>query len=126
MSEPTREEIRANRARWVVALRSGKYKQGDGSLHTNDAFCCLGVACDLVDPEGWEPSRWNPQEQVLLGTSESEWMPEDMEVSFGINRSQQERLAGRNDCGASFQQLASSIEWIPFPWENPRGEWSRR
>jgi hypothetical protein len=41
---------------WVTALRSGKYKQGEGALRDqNDQHCCLGVLCDLVDPTGWAP-----------------------------------------------------------------------
>ncbi len=32
---------------WVAALRSGDYKQGRGSLRHNDAYCCLGVLCEL-------------------------------------------------------------------------------
>lgn len=32
---------------WLNALRSGKYKQGQGKLKCDDAFCCLGVLCDL-------------------------------------------------------------------------------
>lgn len=46
---------------WVAALRSGKYEQGNGLLHyessdagPNGAYCCLGVLCDLLSPEGWE------------------------------------------------------------------------
>lgn len=36
------------KARWVEALRSGKYKQGQGSLHNDeDEFCCLGVLCEI-------------------------------------------------------------------------------
>ena len=39
--------------KWVVALRSGKYKQGKGRLHKVNAsnhhkYCCLGVLCDVV------------------------------------------------------------------------------
>lgn len=30
--------------RWVEALRSGKYKQGQYSLYSNGYYCCLGVA----------------------------------------------------------------------------------
>ena len=38
--------------KWVVALRSGKYKQGKGVLRNEkDEFCCLGVACDLYIKE---------------------------------------------------------------------------
>lgn len=43
--------------RWVEALRSGKYKQGNGVLldhtETGQELCCLGVLCDVIDPDGW-------------------------------------------------------------------------
>lgn len=32
---------------WLTALRSGEYEQATGYLREGDAFCCLGVACDL-------------------------------------------------------------------------------
>jgi hypothetical protein len=41
------------KAEWVAALRSGKYRQGIGSLAVVDpdtgaeAHCCLGVACEV-------------------------------------------------------------------------------
>ncbi len=35
------------KARWVAALRSGEYRQARGMLRDGDAFCCLGVLCDL-------------------------------------------------------------------------------
>lgn len=45
--------------KWVKALRSGKYKQGNGSLveedkYGNKKYCCLGVLgeileCDMLD-----------------------------------------------------------------------------
>jgi hypothetical protein len=35
------------KAKWIAALRSGVYKQGDGKLYSirNGTYCCLGVAC---------------------------------------------------------------------------------
>lgn len=39
--------------RWLKALRGGDYKQGKGALREGDKFCCLGVLCDVVDPDGW-------------------------------------------------------------------------
>jgi hypothetical protein len=40
--------------RWVEALRSGKYRQGRERLRSTDNdFCCLGVLCDVIDPDGW-------------------------------------------------------------------------
>ena len=51
--------------KWVAALRSGEYQQGSGSLKaagnggtlaaptTEFLLCCLGVACDVYNPNGW-------------------------------------------------------------------------
>ena len=39
------------KAKWVTALRSGKYEQGRDHLKAGDAFCCLGVLCDLYAQE---------------------------------------------------------------------------
>jgi len=35
--------------KWVVALRSGKYKQGGDCLRNSreNTYCCLGVLCDI-------------------------------------------------------------------------------
>lgn len=37
------------KAKWVKALRSGKYKQGRGQLYNpkTKRYCCLGVLCRL-------------------------------------------------------------------------------
>lgn len=43
------------KTKWIAALRSGQYKQGQKCLRTaDDCFCCLGVLCDLIDNTGWE------------------------------------------------------------------------
>lgn len=34
--------------KWVAALRSGEYQQGEGFLLKDDTYCCLGVACRVV------------------------------------------------------------------------------
>lgn len=41
-----------NVKKWTAALRSGEYAQAEGVLRdSNDAFCCLGVACDVYAKE---------------------------------------------------------------------------
>lgn len=41
-----------NQRKWLRALRSGKYKQGRGALHTRrNHLCCLGVACVVMGAE---------------------------------------------------------------------------
>ena len=48
------------KARWVEALRSGGYEQTHGALRLpiNEGdevgYCCLGVLCNLIDPDGWD------------------------------------------------------------------------
>ena len=43
------------KAKWIAALRSGKYKQGEGCLNDgHGGFCCLGVLCDVQGVE-WTP-----------------------------------------------------------------------
>lgn len=44
----TNEQIKQNREDWKAALRSGEYKQGEGSLCVDDRYCCLGVACEVL------------------------------------------------------------------------------
>lgn len=48
-------EKQARNIRLAEALESGEYKQGFGGDLRNscDEYCCLGVACDLYDREGW-------------------------------------------------------------------------
>lgn len=41
------------KVKWLEALRSGKYEQGQVNLRSKqDKFCCLGVACDLEAKDG--------------------------------------------------------------------------
>lgn len=47
------------KAKWVAALRSGKYKQGKGCLKTADGtMCCLGVLSDLFIQENPKRAQW--------------------------------------------------------------------
>lgn len=39
----------ALKAKWVTALRSGEYEQGQSRLRTLEgSFCCLGVLCEVA------------------------------------------------------------------------------
>jgi len=52
--------------KWVEALKSGKYKQGQRALHlkTSDGsfFCCLGVLCDLYIKNVRTDVKWESEE----------------------------------------------------------------
>lgn len=42
------------KAKWVNALRSGKFTQGKSVLHNldDDSYCCLGVLCHILEADG--------------------------------------------------------------------------
>ena len=39
------------KTKWIKALRSGEYIQGQAQLENNKKYCCLGVACKISDPQ---------------------------------------------------------------------------
>lgn len=39
---------------WIEALESGRYPQGIGVLRGKKGYCCLGVLCDLINPNAWQ------------------------------------------------------------------------
>lgn len=46
-------------AKWVKALRSGKYKQTTGRLQDGKGYCCLGVACAITIPKSKQEKTRN-------------------------------------------------------------------
>src|SRR6185503_10300407 len=45
------------KAKWLEALRSGRYQQATDVLRDeSNCFCCLGVLADIIDPTGWSPT----------------------------------------------------------------------
>jgi hypothetical protein len=54
------------KVKWLAALRSGRYRQGKHQLRQRNKttnkleYCCIGVACNLVDKNGWkvQPSNY--------------------------------------------------------------------
>ena len=40
--------------RWIEALESGKYPKTRRVLRNDLGYCCLGVVCDVVDPNMWQ------------------------------------------------------------------------
>lgn len=99
--------------RWVAALRSGKYQQGRYYLQSGNGqrFCCMGVACDLVDSSRWrgpndlrEGRNWGDLHSVLADGD----LARELKLSVDVV----ERLAQMNDATdqKSFAQIADWIE----------------
>jgi hypothetical protein len=95
------------KARWLEALRSGRYKQGRGLLRSSkDKYCCLGVLCNIIDPRKWRqssigPYYWDDDCRFIFG--------EALRTS-GLDGGMMEQLAALNDCGFSFERIADQIE----------------
>jgi hypothetical protein len=108
------------KAKWVKALRSGEYKQGEGTLMciggdaengwdgTLRTHCCLGVlkecALDrkLSEKEG-NAELLSNRYAIKLGLENKGAKENDPD-------SMQEKLARMNDGGQSFKQIATWIE----------------
>lgn len=96
---------------WVDALRSGKFKQGQSVLYNpdQDAYCCLGVLCEL---EGWSI--------VPCGDDEGGLGDDEEGYNSGLYNYLREEL-GRgfvrdviqmNDDGEDFDTIATYIETV--------------
>lgn len=107
---------------WIKALGSGKYKQARGTLvvreldginEEEDAFCCLGVACDLARKEGiyktdrsYRNLAYLPSKIAsILGIDEEGGFINEVEYN-GFNFTS---LAQMNDSGIKFNSIAKII-----------------
>ena len=111
--------------KWVKALRSGEYEQGEGNLCKEDEisgeceYCCLGVACDIFVEGDWieHPNyyAWS------IGDHKSFYMPgiwtettsfPSLETlkEMGLDVAYAQKLAELNDKGWSFKKIANKIE----------------
>lgn len=106
-----------NAKKWVEALRSGKYKQGQGYLRFNDKFCCLGVACDVAIENGLCVKVDSANKQIYYGGEVgilpqivSDWLGMRVRTSEfdGLNQ-----LTVENDNGSTFSEIADLIESEP-------------
>lgn len=121
------------RAAWIKALRSGDYKQGRNYLCSDDHYCCLGVLCDLVAPDDWTGTgviRYHqdncslPDEDIAIAVGMTneiggfdpnglpvalhEWLrAKDKDGTVPLS------LAGMNDAGYPFSDIADVIESAP-------------
>jgi hypothetical protein len=98
--------------KWVKALRSGDYQQGQCSLRKilnegdvnqvtrkevkerTETFCCLGVLCDIGGGR----------------VSDRSFLTTQFAKKIGISIYMQDKLADMNDGGMTFAKIANYIE----------------
>src|SRR5687767_12329689 len=100
------------KAKWLEALRSGKYKQArlrmrhPNGAGTEDGFCCLGVLCEVLRPNEWtrsESGSW-------MHHGNMEYPSGQILREAGLEFNQAKRFAGMNDNRDTFEEIADHIE----------------
>lgn len=88
------------KAKWLEALRSGKYRQCRGILKADTgAYCCLGVLREIVEPGS--ASSYADHNKLLT---------EEFLSSVGLTIGDESRFSEMNDKGATFLEIADIIE----------------
>ncbi len=104
------------KTKWLDALRSGKFKQGQGLLYDNktDEYCCLGVACKIALPDNDPPEnefidaeKYDVGEvpKIIIGNSGIPIVLSEMNDGVCGNGITQSTIAGKN-----FIEIADWIE----------------
>ena len=116
--------------KWVKALLSGKYKQGQGLLKQTDhkntiRHCCLGVLCELYNEDMKEKKKKKLTEKadgfgVIRFNQQPEHLPSIVKNWADLNDNVGSigsiyNLAIINDDGKTFKTIAKIIE---KHWEN--------
>lgn len=106
------------KAKWIEALRSGKYKQGRYYLKRKDgSMCCWGVAAEVMGCQ-WKPSKSGSVDgQVAVFSDDPapytpiHALPKEMVESLGVSQAMEAKLMQMNDYGGyTFEQIADFIE----------------
>ena len=98
------------KAKWVAALRSGEYKQGQGLLNNNERMCCLGVLCEVMQQPKKVSAGGVAQYLFPLVYGSVTFIPEVVCNEIGLGYKNANDLAVYNDTGKSFDFIASNIE----------------
>lgn len=106
----TLKTIKANRKKWIKALRSGKYRQIQSELRQAVAdidgepvgYCCLGVALEAC--RSWKRNKSNKAD-----------LCDNVLAELGLSNQQQITLINCNDeYNYGFEAIATRIEKMPI------------
>jgi hypothetical protein len=112
------------RDRWAAKLESGQYRQTQGTLRRDDAYCCLGVLCELfreMTGEGeWVPVIGECYRFTARGNGNSGALPITVRDWAGLDDTHP-RLPGDsdgyaanlNDHRLSFKGIAELVRKLP-------------
>lgn len=99
--------------KWLTALRSGKYKQGNEALKCGKQYCCLGVLCDIYSKEFDHPWTQNDlflNQGLVLPAKVMEWAELKDDNPDIVYDEAKMPIAEVNDAGVDFKTIANLIE----------------
>jgi len=105
--------------KWIAALRSGEYKQGQEALmiegpYNDKKYCCLGVACDVVGINIL--SSYENAFPCTLSNTDAlpKLLVQNHSFKAGLSEKAQttfvSKVAALNDDGKTFPEIADWIE----------------
>ena len=99
------------KAKWLEKLRDKSYKQGLYYLRNGrNEFCCLGVACDIYDPNKWIRIIADNLEYYEYDRCNAT-VPPELRVIVGLSNEDLTTLMYMNDSrGHTFEEIADWIE----------------
>ena len=131
----TESVYKERRKKLTAALRSGQYKQIQGTLKREDGMCCLGVACELSGLGSWEEAHDGEHEYFTKEvkhqddpysthrSASNSILPTKVQNYYGFTSENgkfdqatkygKKCLSELNDRGYTFTQLADIIDMEP-------------
>lgn len=106
------------KVKWVEALRSGQFKQGEGYLKTRDGCnCCLGVLAEITGIQS-KPSECEIDDGSYSYSFPNPSFPDGYNYEIhetpigycGIAKQPRNELMNMNDDGMPFPEIADWIE----------------
>ncbi|WP_024516788.1 hypothetical protein [Bradyrhizobium sp. Tv2a-2] len=98
------------KAKWVKALRSGKYQQARGQLKDGDRYCCLGVLCDIAGRGEFETRDRLGDSFVYNGDRTQGTLPEQLSVEIELSPIAESTCWKMND--QRFLTFPEIADWI--------------
>lgn len=98
------------KTKWVEALRSGKYTQGNGLLCNLNSeinkleHCCLGVLCEVAGVV-----RIHDDEGNYKFDGKQDYLSNTLLEKFGIGHQEQKKLACMNDGSEEYSDAGNAV-----------------
>ena len=122
------EEQKELRAKFLVALKSGEYKQGRGRLKRGDQYCVLGLMCEVsqcgnwinkLGNVGWAHKAcskdFNPEYSADYYMKHAADLPKEVLEAYNISHKFESTLMVLNDfANETFSEIAQFLESIDF------------